>query len=1304
MAKEVSEAATGTFDEYRIIRPLGHGAMGHVYLAHDTILDRPVAIKFIAAANGGPTVRARMLVEARAIARLHHPNVVAVFRVGEAGDQPYLVSEFVRGKTLRELKKPLPSVELHRVASGLARGLAAAHRSGVLHRDLKPANAMLAEDGEVKLLDFGLAKLLGGEEAQAAAGSVGPSAREEVVAEAGFVKAAAALREARIQPPTAKPERMLGAPGPYDDTHTPELTLTTSDSDLDTASEETLPHSSLAPADGERAEPLTLAGALLGTPFYMAPEILLGEVATARSDVYSLGVMLYELACGEPPHRAKDLVSLCALKQQAARPLRELAPGVEAQMAAVIHRCLHREPGKRFRSAAELCDALEAIGPSSGKTTLPLGNPYRGLESFEAEHRALFFGRKREVRVILDRLRAEPTVFITGDSGSGKSSLVRAGIVPAIQEGALRDDRSWKCLRIVPGTRPHRTLAASLAVVLDGDEDAIFTQAAQDPARLARMIRRELGGQLGLVLLVDQLEELVTLSDPDEARTFANVLGELSSPSPNLRSIATVRGDFLTRLASLRGLAEALSRSLYVLGPLGPEGTREAIVGPARVKGVQFESEAMVDGLVHHHVGSNGSLPLLQFALAELWEARDQAESVIEARALELLGGVAGALSRHADQVIAQLSEIQRVAARRILLALLTSEGTRRRRSQSELGLTGNTEHTTLDALLRSRLIVARESEEGTSYELAHEALVQGWQMLRHWLEDDAGERALRERLERSASEWERLGQSDDQLWGARQLGELARLTAPPIAKQAAFIAASRRAAVRRRWLRIGAIGALPVLAALIYGVVSWRAAWAVGARIEEHLRSAAVVIASHDRDAALLRGTRDRSLTGLHGGDAEEAEALWTEATDLARAMDVRLATLSKELEGVRMLDRTQRRIPTLLARVVYERLLLARFTHQREHAAELLERISLFDLDAVYRKRLEAPVALAIVGRPPHARVTIQQYGAPPGRVLGPPRAVPSDTQELSLAAGSYVLRVTTDTSEVRSPFLVEAGESLRIDAAVPGTVPEGYVYVPPGRFLYGSADPPMVRKFLEAQPQHAVTTRGFLIGRTAVTFGEWLSYLDRLPPDQRARRTPHAEAFRGGVSLRRAAGRWQIALRPAGVWLVADEQSPIVYPGRRRRARQDWRRFPVGGINLDDARAYSAWLDATGRLPGARLCTEHEWERAARGADDRLFPHGDALRPGDANFDATYDRDPSSLGPDEVGAYPVSRSPFGVDDMAGNTFAWTLDPAHPERGVPRGGAYYFESFTARSANRTTVESTMRELMMGARVCATR
>jgi formylglycine-generating enzyme required for sulfatase activity len=128
----------------------------------------------------------------------------------------------------------------------------------------------------------------------------------------------------------------------------------------------------------------------------------------------------------------------------------------------------------------------------------------------------------------------------------------------------------------------------------------------------------------------------------------------------------------------------------------------------------------------------------------------------------------------------------------------------------------------------------------------------------------------------------------------------------------------------------------------------------------------------------------------------------------------------------------------------------------------------------------------------------------------------------------------------------------------------------------------------------------------------------------------------------------------------------------------------------------------LDRQGRVPGARLCSEYEWERAARGTSDRRFPHGDQLARDDANVDITYDKQPSAFGPDEVGSHPASRSTFGVDDLTGNVWEWVTSNVAKDEVVARGGSYYFNAHTARIANREIPEATYRGLTVGIRICA--
>ncbi len=232
-----------------------------------------------------------------------------------------------------------------------------------------------------------------------------------------------------------------------------------------------------------------------------------------------------------------------------------------------------------------------------------------------------------------------------------------------------------------------------------------------------------------------------------QAAHFARLLGELALPSAGVRVLLAVRGDFLTRLCALPGLGEEAERALYILRPMSPEGVREAIVGPARSRGVVFESEELVQTLVASTAHGAGSLPLLQFALAELWERRDPAQGRITRAALDEMGGVAGALSRHADGVLARLSPAEREAARRLLLQLVTAEGTRIERGEEELRRRASEEasRAALRALVEGRLLHTRTAGGQPRYEIAHDSLIESWGTLRDWLDDDIGHRAVRQ-------------------------------------------------------------------------------------------------------------------------------------------------------------------------------------------------------------------------------------------------------------------------------------------------------------------------------------------------------------------------------------------------------------------------------------------------------------------------------------------------------------------------------------------------------------------------------
>ncbi|MGZ3405616.1 MAG: formylglycine-generating enzyme family protein, partial [Polyangia bacterium] len=235
------------------------------------------------------------------------------------------------------------------------------------------------------------------------------------------------------------------------------------------------------------------------------------------------------------------------------------------------------------------------------------------------------------------------------------------------------------------------------------------------------------------------------------------------------------------------------------------------------------------------------------------------------------------------------------------------------------------------------------------------------------------------------------------------------------------------------------------------------------------------------------------------------------------------------------------------------------------------------------------------------------------------------------------------------------------------------------------------------------HAVSTGAYLIARNETTYADWIEFLEALPPAERDKLLPLGSDFEGvGVSLRKDGGAWSLLLRPRTRVYRARWGEPIRYGDRTHRAEQDWRKMPVAGVSYHGAEAYARWLAQTGRVPGARLCSELEWERAERGADDREYPNGDRLEPDDADIDITYGQKLDAFGPDEVGPHPASRSPFGVDDLAGNIFEWTSSSRAPGEAVLRGANYYYNREMARAYYREAINADDRTQMIGVRICA--
>lgn len=1020
------------------------------------------------------------------------------------------------------------------------------------------------------------------------------------------------------------------------------------------------------------------SGLPLGTPDYMAPEVWGGEPPGRRADVYSLGAVIFELLVGEPPFKqVPDEELRGAVTGREAPAVRERAPEVDPRLAEVVARCLRRDPRERFASGEELREALEALQPSRRHAVSAGENPYRGLRAFEAAHRGVFFGRGAEIDAVVERLRAEPMIIVTGDSGVGKSSLCRAGVVPAVLEGALGG--AWAAITVVPGRRPLDELGRALG------DPALGDRLREAPEILARELRR-FAGERHLLVFFDQLEELIAIGEPRDVEALDEALGPIAEGQPWIRLLATARADFLSKLAALPRLGRELSSRLSFLRPLPPERIRQVIVGPAEATGIAFESEAIVAELVEATAkAGEGGLPLLSFALADLWEARDREHGVIRRAAVEKIGGVEGALSRHADEVVDSMTLDDRKGVRAILARLVSAKGTRARRAQAEVAVDDRARRV-LDRLVKERLLVSHDSDAGPVYEVAHEVLLTGWARLREWLEADAGDRVRRERLAAATAEWLRLGRAAEATWQGERLGEARRLEPALLTDdERAFIAASARAARRRRTTLWGmAIGALALIA-LAVGGVSYRTQRRLDAEVEDKLsdarRDLAVArVASQQYDAIAAQ-----AFAEFDARRRDRGEQLWKDALVERDKAARSYRTADQHVEAAFAKDPARADVRDLLGDVLLERAEVAEQIHAINDRDALVERLALFDRDGSRLARWARSGRVA-VRAPAGAEITLE-----PGGRLG------TGPLEIQLKPGSYVFVVTAPgRAPVRAPVLVErGGESvLDIDPPPASAVPPGFIYIPPGDFLFGNEDEDARRAFFETTPLRRRSTGAFLIGRTEVTFEEWLAFVDAMPPEERSELLPGVPGkLTGTLEIIRdeQTGLWQIDLKPGNRRYTALWSKPIVYEGRTRLRVQDWRRFPVIGVSAIQAARYAAWR-------GARLCSEVEWERAARGADGRRYPGGGLLQTTDANLDKTYG--PELIGPDEVGAHPESNSPFGLADTVGNAFELTI--SEDGNYSLRGGSYYHDRRVADLSNRSETGGSVRDVAIGVRLCA--
>ena len=507
----------------------------------------------------------------------------------------------------------------------------------------------------------------------------------------------------------------------------------------------------------------------------------------------------------------------------------------------------------------------EPIGEPDEETTRPAlelweGSPFPGLRPFGKADAPIFFGRGRETDGLVKALAGSATRFlaVVGASGSGKSSLVAAGLLPRLEANAVAGSRDWRVARFTPGEYgedPFVALAASLNALVDspalrpGD---LADRLRSKPAQLveeAELVLADDPDWAELLLVVDQFEELFTTVKQDSRNAFIEMLVAAAS-SCRIRTVVTVRADFYNRCVEHRGLAELLRAGTYSLAAPGPGALLEMLTGPAHRAGLEFE-EGLVTQILDETGDEPGKLALMSFALSELYEAAKDDGHLTQA-AYRTFGGVTGAIGQRAEAVFESLSSTEKQATRKALLKMVSvSEGTeavtRRRARLAELSEPGRA---VVRKLADSRLVViGRDEATGTeTVEVAHEALIGHWKRLRDWVNEDREFLLWQERLGTARAEWQRNGKNPDDLLRDRRLVEAeARVheRGEELSDdQRSFIRASMRRRRARR-VRAGLVGAT-VLALVALG---GRAILEYQERLADRTRQETTFVAEIDRN-----------------------------------------------------------------------------------------------------------------------------------------------------------------------------------------------------------------------------------------------------------------------------------------------------------------------------------------------------------------------------------------------------------------------------------------------------------------------
>jgi len=700
-----------TIRGYQLHELLAQGGMGEVYRATQTIVGREVVIKKILPkfANQPEFIR-RFEAEAKLVAQLDHLHIAPLYDYWRDPSGAYLVMRYLRGGALRDSVResgPWSPRASVRLLNQIGSALTVAHRRNVVHRDIKPANILLDDDQNAYLTDFGIA-------------------------------------------------------------------LEMQDGD-----------------DGSGSSPQAVSG----SAGYISPEQINLQAITPRADIYSMALVMYETLTGHHPYPdAKSAIALF-LKHvnEPLPPMDNYPPGVYD----VLQRAAAKDPEYRYESMLEFASAfknaiVDADMPANigsdievedfdtttfdmteSASTGDVENPYKGLAAFQENDAEDFFGRDKLIQTLLDRMDEDHPykrfLAVVGPSGSGKSSVVKAGLLPSIRKGSLPGSETWFIVQMIPGVSPISELEEALMRVAINPLPDLKEALGEDNGALVQIVNDSLpddGSEL--VLVIDQFEEVFTTGSAKEREDFLQSLYQtIIHEDGRLRLVITLRADFYDRPLGIQNFSGLMQQRTEVVIPFTAEELEKSITGPARRVKVFFQ-QGLAAQIVSEVNEQPGVLPMLQYALTELFARREG--PIIMSKDYQEIGGVLGALAQQAEEMYQSLDEAHQEAARQLFLRLVTlgegTEDTRRRALQSEImsAYPDADVMTNVIEQFSSKRLLTTDRDPGTrspTIEVAHEALIREWGTLKLWLDESRDDVRLQRMLYLAAQEWNEANNDD---------------------------------------------------------------------------------------------------------------------------------------------------------------------------------------------------------------------------------------------------------------------------------------------------------------------------------------------------------------------------------------------------------------------------------------------------------------------------------------------------------------------------------------------------------------